>query len=219
MSYNYIIIQLKDLKMRYFPILVLFASATLCIQADQYTIQLIATKQQKSIEVMQQMVPLCKGDHQTHTSSNGYKVLTCGRYDSYADAAKDLPSIRKIVSDAFIRTHNVSKNPILKQEQKSVKTPVVKDKPKTQEMQVTPKIQETSIKKEAPVVTGKPKAQKIQEPKVQEIKAATQKTEEQDVQTEQVEMEETPLRLINITPEASIMGQSQKEEEVVQTNK
>jgi hypothetical protein len=224
---------MKDKTMRYFSLFILLTSMTLCLSAEEYTIQLIVAKDQKSIDTVRKMVAPCKVVWHSYVDSKGRNVLTCGRYDSMAAAKKDIALTRKAVPDAFVSTLRVSKKPIVKKEQKNPKVQTTKKtqvaqkiekvspapKPKVKEVK---KVQETSSKKEAPVVAEKPKVQKSEEvkiaPKAQEIKTVAPKTEEAgDASAEQPEMKEAPLRLINITPDAPIAGQSQKEEEVVET--
>ena len=227
---------MKDKTMRYFSLFILLTSMTLCLSAEEYTIQLIVAKDQKSIDTVRKMVAPCKVVWHSYVDSKGRNVLTCGRYDSMAAAKKDIALTRKAVPDAFVSTLRVSKKPIVKKEQKNPKVqtikktqvaqkiekvspaPKPKDKPKVKEVK---KVQETPSKKEAPIVAEKPKIQKSEEvkiaPKAQEIKTVAPKTEEaEDTSTMQPEMEEAPLRLINITPDAPIPGQSQKKEEVVE---
>jgi hypothetical protein len=222
---------MKDKTMRYFSLFILLTSITLCLSAEEYTIQLIVAKDQKSIDTVRKMVAPCNVVWHSYVDSKGRNVLTCGRYDSMAAAKKDIALTRKAVPDAFVSTLRVSKKPIVKKEQKNLKVQTIKKtqvaqkiekvspapKPKVKEVK---KVQETPSKKEAPVVVEKSKVQKSEEvkivPKAQEIKTATPKTEEaEDASTMQPEMEEAPLRLINITSEAPIAGQSQ--EEVVET--
>ncbi|MBN2768350.1 MAG: hypothetical protein JXQ68_04550 [Campylobacterales bacterium] len=225
--------------MRFFSLFTLLTSVTLFLSAEEYTIQLIVAKDQKSIDTVRKTVAPCKVVWHSYVDSKGRNVLTCGRYDSMAAAKKDIALTRKAVPDAFVSTLRVSKKPIVKKEQKSSEvqttkktqvaqkiekvspTPKPKDKPKVEEVK---KAQETPSKKEAPVIVEKPKVQKSEEvknaPKAQEIKTVAPKTEEaENTSTMQSKMEEAPLRLINITPDAPITGQSQKEEEVVKTNK
>ncbi len=231
---------MKDKTMRFFSLCILLTGATLFLSAEEYTIQLIVAKNQKSIDAVRKMVAPCKVVWHSYVDSQGRNVLTCGRYDSMAAAKKDIALTRKAVPDAFVSTLRVSKKPIVQKEQKNAevqttkktqvaqkveKTPIIsepKDKSKIKEVKKVqdtpiikemPKVQDTPIKKEVPVIIEKPKVQKIQE-----VKVAPKTLEmQQDTQTEQPEMEEAPLRLINITPDAPIAGQSQKEEEVVET--
>ncbi len=222
--------------MRYFSLFILLTSMTLCLSAEEYTIQLIVSKDKRSIDTVRKMVAPCKVVWHSYVDSKGRNVLTCGKYNSMAAAKKDIALTRKAVPDAFVSTLRVSKKPIVKKVQKNPKVqtikktqvvqkiekispaPKPKDKPKVKEVK---KVQETPSKKEAPIVAEKPKIQKSEEvkiaPKAQEIKTVASKTEEaEDTSTMQPEMEEAPLRLINITPDAPIPGQSQKEEEVVE---
>lgn len=224
---------MKDKTMRYFSLFILLTSMTLCLSAEEYTIQLIVAKDQKSIDTVRKMVAPCKVVWHSYVDSKGRNVLTCGRYDSMAAAKKDITLTRKAVPDAFVSTLRVSKKPIVKKEQKNSEAQTTKKiqtaqkiekvspapKPKVQEVK---KVQETPSKKEAPVVAEKPKVQKSEEvkiaPKAQEIETVAPKTEEaEDASIMQPEMEEAPLRLINITPDTPIAGQLQKEEEVVET--
>lgn len=224
---------MKDKTMRYFSLFILLTSMTLCLSAEEYTIQLIVAKDQKSIDTVRKMVAPCKVVWHSYVDSKGRNVLTCGRYDSMAAAKKDIALTRKAVPDAFVSTLRVSKKPIVKKEQKNPKVQTIKKtqvaqkiekvspapKPKVKEVK---KVQETPSKKEAPVVVEKPKVQKSEEvkivPKTQETKTVAPKTEEaEDASTMQPEMEEAPLRLINITPDAPMAGQTQKEEEVIET--
>jgi len=210
--------------MRYFSLFILLTSMTLCLSAEEYTIQLIVAKDQKSIDTVRKMVAPCKVVWHSYVDSKGRNVLTCGRYDSTAAAKKDIALTRKAVPDAFVSTLRVSKKPIVKKEQKNPKVQTIKKtqvaqkiekvspapKPKVKEVK---KVQETPSKKEAPVVAEKPKVQKSEEvkiaPKAQEIKTVAPKIQEvEDNPDMEPEMEEAPLRLINITPDAPIAGQS-----------
>ena len=184
------------------------------------------------------MVPPCKVVWHSYVDSKGRNVLTCGKYNSIAAAKKDIALTRKAVPDAFVSTLRVSKKPIVKKVQNNPKVqtikktqvvqkiekispaPKPKDKPKVKEVKKVqkitspkeaPKAQETLSKKEAPAVVEKPKVKKKDE-----VKIAPKAQEVEDNLDMEPEMEEAPLRLINITPDAPIPGQLQKEEEVVE---
>ncbi len=221
--------------MRYFSLFTLLTSTTFFLSADEYTIQLIVAKNQKSIDTVRKMVAPCKVVWHSYVDSKGRNVLTCGRYDSMAAAKKDIALTRKVVPDAFVSTLRVSKKPILKKEQKSAKVQVIKETLATQKVkkvQDAPAIKETQVAKKvekasvALEVKDKPKVEEVQKeqksaeikesPKVQEIKVVPKTQEVEDTPAMQPEMEEAPLRLINITPDAPIPGQSQKEEEAVE---
>ncbi|MEJ2489894.1 MAG: hypothetical protein P8Y50_08985 [Sulfurovaceae bacterium] len=234
--------------MRYFSLFILLTSMTLCLSAEEYTIQLIVAKDKRSIDTVRKMVAPCKVVWHSYVDSKGRNVLTCGKYNSMAAAKKDIALTRKAVPDAFVSTLRVSKKPIVKKVQKNPKVqtikktqvvqkiekvspaPKPKDKPKVKEVKKVqkitspkeaPKAQETLSKKEAPAVIEKPKVKKKDEVKIasktQEVKVVAPKTDEtEDTPDMEPEMEEAPLRLINITPDAPIPGQLQKEEEVVE---
>jgi hypothetical protein len=209
---------MKDKTMRYFSLFMLLTSMTLCLSAEEYTIQLIVAKDKRSIDTVRKMVAPCKVVWHSYVDSKGRNVLTCGRYDSMAAAKKDIALTRKAVPDAFVSTLRVSKKPIVKKVQKNPKVQTIK---KTQVVQKIEKVSPAPKPKDKPKVKEVKKVQKItspkEAPKDQEVKVVAPKTDEtEDTPAMQPEMEEAPLRLINITPDAPIPGQSQKEEEVVE---
>ena len=208
--------------MRSFSIFILSISATFCLWANEYTIQLLVAKQQESIDAVRKMVEPCKVEWHSYVNSKGYKVLTCGRYSSMEAAKKDIELTRKAVPDAFVSVLRASEKPSLKKKSKSIKVQTVKKAPIVQKpvaVKETPKVQEKQDTKEMPKIKEVPVTKETsKEKEVQEEKPVQKDQESQDGSTVQPLMEQTPLRLINITSEVPAEEQLQ-EEEAIKTNK
>lgn len=72
--------------------------------AGEYTIQLLVATQQETVDDMYKSASAYDIIPKSHTTFEGYTILTYGDYVSPADAARDLRVIRKIAPDAFIST-------------------------------------------------------------------------------------------------------------------
>lgn len=89
--------------MRYYLFLICFSIFTIGAIADGYTIQIIAAKEQKSIDTL---IAQCRAIGivpKTQTKDN-LTILTYGEYVSPKVAARDLHKIKTVANDAFLST-------------------------------------------------------------------------------------------------------------------